>query len=234
MRYRIALLAIVGTIATLPLSSSALGQPRSPTLASAQPTSPEAIRSAADALRGTAAAARAADEALVQARQAFVRNDPARFEAAAAGASGHMLAEYLDFWRLRMRLQNSELDAGTGGADGAIQRFLTGHPGTIVADLMRRDWMRDLAERRQWALFDSQYIAWILRDDEQLDCQYWQGRIERGLPAEGAFDALNAVRDLGEGCGALMTVMSATRQLERAQVFARMLSGLEANSRDTV
>ncbi len=243
MRYRIALLAIVGMIATLQLSS-ALGKARSPALASAQsrfaqssftqPVLTEPVRPSTDAQAAAAEASRAADEGLVEARQAFVKNDPVRFEQAAARASGHMLADYLDFWRLRMRLQTPTPDADTGAADAEIQRFLLEHSGTIMADLMRRDWMRDLADRRQWTLFDSQYAAWILRDDEQIDCQYWRGRIERGLPAEGALVALSAARSLGEGCGALMTVMSAAHKLDRGQVLALMLAGLEANSRDTV
>lgn len=226
MKNRIAMLAIVGTIAAFP-PTGVLAQGRSPAKSPVQ-------SAPADALR-------AADEALVEARRAFVRNDPARFEAAARRAAGHPLAEYLDFWRLRMRLQESSGDPGTlaGGldplvSDRDIRRFLVRHRDTVVADLMRRDWMLDLAKRRQWEAFDAQYADWVLRDDDQVHCYRWLGRVERGLPADGALAALNAVRDLDEACGNLLVAMHQARLVDRGQIFARLLAGIETNSRDAV
>src|SRR5690606_35029581 len=113
------------------------------------------------------------DEALVQARQAFVRKDNARFELAAAVARNHPLAEYLDFWRLRMRLHEDSPEAGTGLVDREVREFLTAHPDTVAGDLMCRDWMFDLARRGEWSQFDRQYEDWVLRDDDQLHCHLW-------------------------------------------------------------
>ena len=96
------------------------------------------------------------DEALVAAREAFARNDLPRFDAAAAQARGHPLSEYLDFWRLRLRLQPPQPDADSGAADAEIRTFIDDHPGTLVADLMRRDWLLNLGRRGVWTTFDGE------------------------------------------------------------------------------
>src|SRR5690606_36129414 len=106
------------------------------------------------------------DEAFVAAREAFARHDLPRFEAAAGPAREHALAEYLDFWRLRMRIQPPQPEADSGAADAEIRRFIDRHPGTLVADLMRRDWLLNLGRRGIWTTFDTEYPQWVLRDDE--------------------------------------------------------------------
>jgi len=227
MKNRIAKLAIVGTIALSFALSSVLAQ------AQGRTSSP-----AKQAAGGPpAAASLTPDEAIVEARQAFVRNDPARFEAAARRVDrDHPLAKYLEFWRLRMSLreQQSAEVPGTASADRLIRRFLNEHQDTVVADLMRRDWLLDLGKRRNWELFDAQYAAWVLRDDDQVHCYHWLGRVERGLPADGAHAAVDAPRHLGDGCGDLLAAMSKARLADRERLHRRLLAGLEADSRDSV
>ncbi len=176
-----------------------------------------------------------ADEALVAAREAFTRNDPKRFEAAAALATGHPLADYLAFWRLRLRLQAPDPDAQSGGADAAIREFLAQHDGTLVADLLRRDWLLDLGQRELWSTFDEQYPKWILRDDDQVHCYAWLGQARRGqTPPPEARTKLFSVRSFGEACGALLEAQARSGALSPADLRARLLVALEANSSDAV
>ena len=179
MRHRIARAAIVGLIG---LSAVAPAQ---------------AERRAAPRTTATTA-----DEALVAARDAFARNDFARFDAAAALAREHPLAEYLGFWRLRMRLQPSQPGADSGAADVEIRRFIDRHAGTLVADLMRRDWLLNLGRRGIWTTFDTEYPHWVLRDDDEVHCYASLGRLQRGEAAPPEARArVFAVRKFGDGCG---------------------------------
>ena len=216
MRKRIALLAIVSTLTggflvSLPPETAA--QAKAP----AQPDSDRLL-----------------DEALAQARQAFVRKDPAGFELAAAAARNHPLAEYLDFWRLRMRLHEDSPEAGTGVVDREVREFLAAHPDTVAGDLLRRDWMFDLARRGEWSLFDKQYDAWVLRDDDQLHCHHWLGRLERGEATDGVRAPLEAVVDLGKGCGSLAQALHEAGRVDTRWLARRLRTAIEHNSRDSV
>ncbi|MCO5108451.1 MAG: lytic transglycosylase domain-containing protein [Burkholderiaceae bacterium] len=212
MRHRIALAAIVGLIGVC-------------TLAPVQAGKRPAAR----------AAAMTPDDALVAAREAFVRNDLPRFDAAAAQAREHPLAEYLDFWRLRLRLQPPQPDADSGAADAEIRRFIDAHAGTLVADLMRRDWLLNLGRRGIWTTFDGEYAKWVLRDDDEVHCYASLGRLQRGEPAPAAArELVFSVRKFGDGCGALLEAMVRSGALQRDDLRARLRVALESNSPDAI
>ncbi len=212
MRHRIALAAIVGLIGVCTLAPAQAGK--------------------RPAVRATAATP---DEAFVAAREAFVRNDPARLDAAAAQAREHPLAEYLDFWRLRLRLQPPHPDADSGAADAEVRRFLDRHAGTIVADLMRRDWLLDLGRRGAWDTFDGEYAKWVLRDDDEVHCQASLGRLQRGQPAPAeARERVFSVRKLGDGCAALLEAMARSGALQQADLRARLLVAIETQAPDVI
>lgn len=220
MKHRIAQLAIVGTIALLLAAAQVPGLAKSPAKKPAE-----------------APLALSADEAVAEARRAFVRNDAARFEAAARLVDpDHLLAKYIDFWRLRMDLRRQEASPvpSASAADRQVRRFLAEHEGTVVADLMRRDWLMDLGKRRNWEPFDAEYAAWVLRDDDQVHCYHWLGRVERKLSADGALAAIDEPRHLRDGCGDLLDAMHETGRIDRERVRQRMLAALEVDSRDSV
>ncbi|MCL4182288.1 MAG: lytic transglycosylase domain-containing protein [Burkholderiaceae bacterium] len=214
MRHRIALVAIVGLIGLSALAPAQAGK-RAP------------AREAAKSM--------SSDEALVAAREAFAANDPERVRAAAALARDHSLAEYLEFWALRLRLQPPHADVATGAADLEIRRFLDRHAGTIVADLMRRDWMLDLGRRGNWTTFDTEYPKWVLRDDDDVHCFALLGRVERGEDvATEVRNRLFAVRKHGDGCSALLDRLARSGALSRVDLQARLRVALETNSADIV
>jgi soluble lytic murein transglycosylase len=187
--------------------------------------------------RSAQAVAATPDEAFVQARHAAARGDRARFELAAAQAAGHPLSDYLDYWRLRLRLSEPPADGrdpksgSDGSADAEVQAFIERHPFSLVADLMRRDWMLDLGRRGAWEAFDGQYARWILRDDTAAHCRSWQGAAARGrtLPRE-AEDTLFRPRDQGEACGALVEARASDGTLTPADLRRLLRISLEANA----
>lgn len=168
------------------------------------------------------------DEAFSQARQAAIRLDADRFERLARRAADPLVGHYLDYWRLRLRLAGR----GSGvGLDDDFRGFIDRHPGSLVADLARRDWLFDLAKRGEWAMFDRHYPNWVLRDDVQLDCWAWLGAVRTGrpLPAEAA-QAIFRPRELGEGCGTLVGALADERLLSRADLWRRLKLSLEGNA----
>ncbi|MEK9720406.1 MAG: hypothetical protein VW257_05035, partial [Quisquiliibacterium sp.] len=149
---------------------------------------------------------RKADQAFISARKAALTADAGRLAAAARGIGKHPLAEYLDYWRLRLRLlpvRNRDGDSvgSDGSADSAVLAFLARHEGKLVAELLRRDWMLDLGRRRQWPELIKQYDRWIQHDDIRVECFYHLA-ISRGADslAPLAETLLFAPRELGEGC----------------------------------
>ena len=127
------------------------------------------VAASAQAQRRAAAIPADPDEAFAAARQAAIQqNDPDRFESAALRAGDHPLGAYLDYWRLRLRIAEGRPDAA-GMADADIERFLARHAGTLVADLMRRDWLLNLGKRRDWALFEAQHPLYVVRDRANLE-----------------------------------------------------------------
>ena len=132
------------------------------------------------------------DDALIAARKAMLESDLDRFDRAVlAIPPDHPLHVYGDYWRLRILLGTKRLEGLTGEADQAVRAFLARYPGTIVADLLRRDWLLALGRRGDWAAFDAEYPKWQVRDDVTPDC-YAQlsllSRTEPGrpLPARAA------------------------------------------------
>ncbi len=177
------------------------------------------------------------DEAFVQARQASAQGDVAKFEAAAARAGDHPLRVYLDYWRLRMQVGTARngKDGSGGEADAQVQAFIARHPGTLVADLLRRDWMLDLGRRERWNELESQYAQWILRDDTQANCYAWLAGVKTGkqLPPE-ARDALFQPRELGQACEALVESLARSGALSRDDLWRRLKIALETGATATV
>ena len=182
--------------------------------------------------RPAPAAAATPDEAFVQARQAALQNDLARFDAAAARVGATPLREYLDYWRLRIRIAPARPEAG---ADADVAAFLERNAGTAVAEQMRRDWLASLGRRGEWATFDAQFAQWAPRDDAQVQCWAWMSATQRGEPLPpDARDALMQPRELGEGCGALVEALARSGALKRADVWRRLELALEAGAAGSV
>jgi soluble lytic murein transglycosylase len=138
----------------------------------------------------------AADDALLRAYDAFKAGDVAKLQRAAAQVrAGTLLAPYLDYWRLRLRLEDAALDP-------EVRAFLGEQAKTYLADRLRGEWLKELAKRGDWQSFELEYPP-LLQEDSELRCYAWLGRLVRG--DDSAYDEAKAVwfepRDLSEGCG---------------------------------
>ena len=183
------------------------------------------------------------DEAFIAARKAMLANDLDRYEQAIVAIPGdHVLFSYVDYWSLRIRLSARRAEALTGEVDEPVRRFLARHPGSLVGDLLRRDWLLALGRRGDWQTFDQHYPQWLLRDESSPDC-YAQlsalARLAPGKPlptkARKEIDAL-LMRPvaLNRACADLFEALAAAGALKPADIRQRFLFALEANATNDI
>jgi soluble lytic murein transglycosylase len=101
-----------------------------------------------------------------QARAALRAGDLARYTALRAGLDGYILSGYLDYEYLQDRLAVTPVET--------VRRFLEEQREAAVGDLLRRQWLRELAVRGRWEPFLAEMRE--LEDDVELNC-YRLGRL---------------------------------------------------------
>lgn len=162
------------------------------------------------------------------ARRAEFRAALAAAEAGDDGAGdspalrGYVLYPYVEAARLRRGLRATEPRARAAG-DAAIEAFLARQGDVPVANALRREWLGNLAERRQWAAF---LAAWrpTLEGNTALRCRAFEARIALrrfdGLADEVA-QAWLAPRSLPGECDAAFEWLRSTGRLDDALVEKR-------------
>jgi soluble lytic murein transglycosylase len=191
------------------------------------------------------------DEAFAIAREAVASGDLDRLNNAAvvarqansntaSGAAVLKLMPYLDYWPLRVQLQSARSETkasptqeALAALESEVKAFLAKHPGTIYADLLRRDWMYVLAKRGNWTVFDAQYSLWALRDEPLMHCWAGVSKVTQDPSTapkvlEEFADSLDDVRDIGDSCGQLIGALLKAGALKRTDVWNRIQVSLDA------
>jgi len=204
-----------------------------------------------------------ADDAFLAARDAFRGGDLARGTLLAQRVNAldgrHPLAAYLAYWALSRQIRDYG-DALTADApDDAIRGFIARNPGSVVADLARRDWLVALGKRGEWATFEAEMPKFALNDDAQVTCFQLTARALRQIrgatgrseaaDAEGASEAsitellrlsraaLAQPRDYASDVGACATlarVLVAEKRLTQQDIWGWMRLASDANNATAV
>ncbi|MCB1986645.1 MAG: lytic transglycosylase domain-containing protein [Burkholderiales bacterium] len=111
------------------------------------------------------------DSDFLAARKAFQEGRATLLADYAKRLQHHVLAPYLEYYQLRMRLRSVDITT--------IRTFLTRHENSLVAERLRADWLRLLAGNQQWQLFESEFEQ-LVNKDAELICYAYQFRIEKG------------------------------------------------------
>ena len=120
----------------------------------------------------------AADWDVIAARDAFDKRD---LKALASvrdrlSTASHPLSSYAQYWWLSASLAE---DRTYGLPDPAEMRaFLKANANSVVGDNLRRDWLKALGKRDQWALFAAE-IPLLNSDDTEITCHHWRYRLSR-------------------------------------------------------
>jgi soluble lytic murein transglycosylase len=160
------------------------------------------------------------DEAILAAHAAFRAGDPARVARAAAAAQGHVLAPYLEYWQLSLRVQEAPAEE--------IAAFLARHAGSYLADRLRGEWLKELGRRGEWQRFERELGA-LVQDDLEIRCHAWRARLARGdaSAADEAREIWGEPRELAEGCNALAEELLGAGLADREAVWRRVRLLLE-------
>lgn len=175
-------------------------------------------------LSGGHAWAASADETFLAARNAYESGNLAELDKQVAALGEHELQPYVRYWRLDLNIANESAED--------IRDFLKSVDGTLIADRMRAQWLRELARRGQWAelLTESgQLSTW----DTEFTCYVLRARI-----AQGENNVLADARDLWftedaqpESCLPLFEAMFAERILDADAAWVRLRLALQTDNR---
>lgn len=181
----------------------------------------------APALGAPARAARGldADQAFLYARDAFRAGDTvklARSAEALQAAGGHVLEPWVAYWQLRLRLEERSPEE--------VRWFLTRNTGSLLAEQLRRDWLKVLGKRRDWPRYNEE-APQVVGEDPELTCFGLLSRATAGdTSALAEVKPLwLATKELPEGCAPLVDNLLSTGQWSATQVWERFRVLVEAN-----
>ncbi|MBS1209038.1 MAG: putative soulbe lytic murein transglycosylase [Proteobacteria bacterium] len=178
------------------------------------------------AMAGLIGAVRAdpGDERILAARDAATRGDSQRLAALAANPSDHVLEPYVQYWLLSGRIARlSEPPPGEGVSD-----FLRRNAGTWLAEKLRNEWVKRLANDKRWAQFEADY-GLLLQPDQEAQCWAIQSG---GAYAADASRALEGVwltlLDTPDACNPPLRSLVSSGRVSTENVWQRFRRLVEA------
>ena len=163
------------------------------------------------------------DDDFLAAREAFRVGNAVKLGRAAKSLGGYVLEPYVDYWRLKLRLENA-------GAD-EVQALLARLRGGPLADRLRADWLKVLGAKQQWELFDAEYPQ-LVNEAAELGCFALQSRLR--TDADAALRAARSLwfsgREQPDSCNALLDTLAKRGRLTVDDVWARIRLALEAGN----
>lgn len=163
------------------------------------------------------------DAAVRQAQQAFEARKVADLERAARQVpAGHVLAPYVEYWRLMLT---------NGAADARIADFLARHPGSRMAEALRAEWLKSLGQREAWLLYLAEYPR-LVRPETVHHCyahraEWAQGNRSRQREVVALWFT---GRDLPSACTPLFTRLIEEGLLREEDVWRRLRLAFEAGN----
>jgi len=161
------------------------------------------------------------DEAMLQARDAFRAGDAARLGKAAAHVGKHVLAPWVEYWQLKLRLESA-----TPEAAGA---FFLKHSGTLLAENLRRDWLKLQGRRGQWEAFQAEFPQ-LVNEDADTSCYglaaRWRQQDASALAEVRRY--WNTAKELPEACVTLAEVQLSNGRYTAGDVWSRIRLLVEA------
>ena len=172
---------------------------------------------------GTAPDSQAADDTFLLLREAARQNDAARSNALASRLPDHVLASYVDYYRLKPRLRDATVEE--------IREVLRRHEGTAVAEQLRGEWLLDLGRRRDFATFEREAGPLAQSGSLQVRCYALLGRAQRGEQvANEARALLLSPPNYGDACAGLIAQLFQSKQFGEDDLYWQLRLAGEANA----
>ncbi|TDR32777.1 lytic transglycosylase domain-containing protein [Hydromonas duriensis] len=110
------------------------------------------------------------DSVFAQLREAARANNPTRAAQLADQLSDYPIQSYVNYYRLKPQLYNTDGTPNVNAPDDEIKQFINTYATDAIGDRMRNDYALVLAARQDWSAFRTQYAQFVLKDDMQLKC----------------------------------------------------------------
>ncbi len=167
-----------------------------------------------------AVAAANLDDAFLKARDAARSGDSKQLEQIAPRFRGHLLEPYVEYWRLKVRLETRD--------PAEIRAFLAANRDTPLSDYLRRDWLKVLGKNAQWEMFNAELPA-LVNEDLETTCYALQARTSTDtLALREARPLWFVARDLPGSCDPLFQALADAQQLSVEDIWTRVRLALEA------
>ena len=180
-----------------------------------------ALATLASLLGAPVLAANGTDDAVLGAFDAYRAGDPIKLAKHAKKLEGHLLAPWVDYWRLSLRLEDAPR--------AEVREFLSKYADAYVGERLRGEWLRVLGRRGEWAEFEREVAAYG-EEDLEVRCYGWVRRLETG--DDSAFAEARVIwaepRELPEGCAKLADTMVARGRISTTDIWKRVRVLFEA------
>ncbi len=163
------------------------------------------------------------DAAFLAARDGFRNGDAAKLErAAAALGGGHELAPYVEYFQLRLRLEQA--DAAT------VRAFLERYDRSYVAEKLRGDWLRLFAKKQQWSEVEAAHEG-LLSPEQETVCLNLQARLARkdAVAIDEALPLWQSLLEPPEACIPVLEALIWEKKVLADDVWGRIRRQFEAN-----
>ncbi len=174
-----------------------------------------------------------ADKDIIATRDAFEKRDLKLLAVAMARFAGvpgtaHKLSQYVQYWWLSANLAKADTFATTNATE--IRAFLNANPNSVVADNLRRDWLKILGKWDQWELFAAE-MPWLNIEDAEISCHQWRYRLSKNdrdaLTEAKSF--WTAARTAPDACDDVFARLATEKMLPNTEAWLRLRTLLENN-----
>ena len=155
------------------------------------------------------------DKQIVAAYDAYRAGDAMKLARHAKQLESHLLAPWLDYWQLTVRLEDASAEE--------VRALLAKHADTYLEELLRGDWLRLTGRRAEWQEFDRQAERYA-RDEPEIRCYALLSRLERSDEA-----AVAEAREIwlepaehAEGCAKLVDTLVVRSSISTDDVWQRV------------
>lgn len=155
----------------------------------------------------------------MEARAAYARGDGARLGDYARGLKGTPLEPYADYWRISMNL----------GDAASVEAFLDRFDGSLLAERLRKSWLKSLAQSGNWQLFYQQYPE-VAGPDIDLQCEWIAARSQLG-DREAVTEAKSlwfSAKERPQNCEPLFKALVESGVITTKDIWARLRMILDA------
>ena len=165
-----------------------------------------------------------ADQALLDMRDAFRRNNATQLSALLPSVRGHALEPMARYWETRARLDTASPDQ--------IRAALDAMAGTYWEDRLRNDWLLQLGRTRDWTNFAAELPRFRMNDDRQVRCyglllDASEGKLASDVAAQRVRQEWLAQRDTDDGCQTAARALLESGHLTAQTVWHRARLAME-------